>query len=79
MLLRALTGGHARSTVAWYTFRMLNPAVRVAEGGWSLVGAGGEDGIAVYKETSVDLLCEIYTHGCSRNLNYKWGPHELST
>ncbi|KAH9956381.1 GTPase [Lactifluus volemus] len=56
-LLRALTGGRARSTVAGYAFTTLNPVVgvvRVAEDGWSLVGAAGEDGSAVYDETIVE-------------------------
>ncbi|KAI0260086.1 GTP-binding protein Obg/CgtA [Gloeopeniophorella convolvens] len=52
-LLRALTGGRARSAVAGYAFTTLNPVVgvvRVAEDG-SFVG--GEDG-AVYDETIVE-------------------------
>ncbi|KAH9025807.1 P-loop containing nucleoside triphosphate hydrolase protein [Lactarius hengduanensis] len=52
-LLRALTGGRARSSVAEYAFTTLNPVVgvvRVAEDG-SFVG--GEDG-AVYDETNVE-------------------------
>ncbi|KAH9070668.1 GTPase [Lactarius deliciosus] len=52
-LLRALTGGRARSAVAEYAFTTLNPVVgvvRVAEDG-SFVG--GEDG-AVYDETNVE-------------------------
>ena len=52
-LLRALTGGRARSAVAGYAFTTLNPVVgvvRLAEDG-SFVG--GEDG-AVYDETTVE-------------------------
>jgi len=52
-LLRALTGGRARSAVAGYAFTTLNPVVgvvRVAEDG-SFVG--GEDG-AVYDETNAE-------------------------
>ncbi|KAH8979049.1 GTPase [Lactarius hatsudake] len=52
-LLRALTGGRARSAVAEYAFTTLNPVVgvvRVAEDGSFM---GGEDG-AVYDETNVE-------------------------
>ena len=57
-LLRALTGGRARSAVAAYAFTTLNPVVgvvRVAEDG-SLMG--GEVG-AVYDETSVGRQNEL--------------------
>ncbi|KAI0306128.1 hypothetical protein B0F90DRAFT_1923774 [Multifurca ochricompacta] len=53
-LLRALTGGRARSTVAEYAFTTLNPVVgvvRMTEDGSFVVG--GEDG-TIYEETSVE-------------------------
>ncbi|KAH9987749.1 hypothetical protein BJV74DRAFT_978675 [Russula compacta] len=59
-LLRALTAGRARSTVAAYAFTTLNPVVgvvRLAEDGSFVgaAGAAGEDGAgAVYDETVVE-------------------------
>ena len=53
-LLRALTAGRARSTVAGYAFTTLNPVVGVVRvaGDGSLLG--GEDESVVYDETAVE-------------------------
>jgi hypothetical protein len=59
-LLRTSTGGRARHIITGYVFTALNPVVgvvHIAEDGWSLVG-GGEDGAAVYDETSVERECK---------------------
>jgi GTPase len=56
-LLRALTAGRARSTVAGYAFTTLNPVVgvvRVAEDGSIVGGENGGDHSAVYDETVVE-------------------------
>jgi GTP-binding protein len=53
-MLRALTAGRARSTIAGYAFTTLNPVVgvvRVAEDGSVF---GGEEGDVVYDETVVE-------------------------
>ncbi|KAF7798121.1 hypothetical protein EIP86_009336 [Pleurotus ostreatoroseus] len=59
-LLRALTGGRARTAVAGYAFTTLNPVVavvRVGEDGAILGGAGEGDG-AVYGETRAERAVE---------------------